>query len=48
MADGPGFHVWEETHGEAVASAAGLASSLRPSAPCGAGGTPDDGPRESD
>jgi hypothetical protein len=27
-ADGPGFHVWEESHGEAVASAAALAEAL--------------------
>lgn len=28
MADGPGFHVWEETHGEALASAGSLADSV--------------------
>jgi hypothetical protein len=28
MADGPGFHVWEESHSETVDSAGSLAASL--------------------
>lgn len=28
MANGPGFHVWEETHGETLSSAGQLAGAL--------------------
>lgn len=30
MADGPGFHIWEETHDEALRSASELAGSISP------------------